>query len=499
VKKVARFAGGITLAGVALTLVACGGASSSDGMNQSYLVAANVVAVDCKVDPAAKLKELQVTADFVNAANTKQTSDILKRNEGATSLDPLKAALDSKIKECGGSPGTSPTQELAKQTCGEPSVQVCKTKGTEVFNSLPADRRGDENVSPSPANFNKELQGLEDKPEKLERAIWLVNVLNGFKKVAEGGTPADQAALAAQIHALFPNANQSDVNVGSQGDHRVDWALNAQEERGGASFAKRTLKTPAEVGAYLNEDTPESKTAKAYVVKAITDAGYGTDEVQRALTGEGYIPIQIKDASQVLGTTYFKDGKVLSAGKWRQAAGGDVYWLYIAKDGKLIQGALVRADCGNPDAKQILVVRPGMPPAPLIEQPPGEESCPPDTILNSGTGLCEIPPPPHNGCPPEHPYGHPGACKDSPDRMSTVGNGTGMNTGSGEYIPPNQMEQPPATSRTNAPAPTTTKATPPPVVTPTVVPTQPTVAPSTQPTNTGTLPGGPRCGNPELC
>lgn len=518
--KMAR--GGFLLSGIVaavVTLTACG--TQTNNVNPDLLVKSNVDKIVTNPCSQTDTVELQKAVTFVDNAEGKQVSSILKRNEG-DSLEPLKKALDDKLAVC--LKKSTPVDELAKQACGQATVQACKTKGKEAFDSLPAERQGKTTVPDNPAAFNAELQGLQDKPEKLETATKLVNTLIGFttaakegKPVANGGSSVDTAAIAAQIYGQFPDVTQKDVNVGSQGDHPVDWALNTQEERGSGSFATRTIKTAPEVGAYLNEDTDESKTAKAYVAKAITDAGYDDSEVNRALTGEGYFPVQLKDASQVLGTTYFKDGKVLVAGQWRQAAPGDVYWLFLASDGRLVAGALVRADCGNMDAKAIRIVRPGMPPAPPVEQPPGEETCPPGTVLNPETGVCEPPkseckekcatttsPPPcaTPPCSPSTTTTPPGNQKNAgedsgPQGNAPVGNGQNQNSGSGDSPP---HTPPPTEAYTAPPAHTQTQVAPPPVVQPTVNPgPTPTVNPPAEPPQTGELPGGPGCGHPDLC
>lgn len=146
----------------------------------------------------------------------------------------------------------------------------------------------------------------------------------------------------------------------------------APEERGAAAFTQKTLKSPAEVSAWLNSPGDVRATAtKDRVVKAIHDAGYGDDQVQRALNGQGWFLMVIKPESQVLGTTYFVDGQAVDSVNWRQTGVNDAYWLFVASDGKVIAGASVRADCGNARIVKIQIVRPGVtPPAPSVPTPP---------------------------------------------------------------------------------------------------------------------------------
>lgn len=403
-----------------LLLGACG--SEPSAPSENYLNADTVAAMSCaSVDKT----ELDKAITFANRATAPQAKAMLHLNSGDTSLDPLKKALNEKLACFGSStPAGTPADAAAQKACGklgEPvTVGDCRKKGTEVFNSIPAERRGDENTPSAAAAFHKELLA-EDKPVDLTRATQIVNTLVGFKEQADKGTPMDTAANAAQVRGML-DAKQEEVNVGTEGDHRIDWVLNTQEERGAGSFSNRTLKSSAEVGAFLRESTPESLAINGAVTKAIKDAGYGDIEVNRALTGDGYLPIQMINASQVLGTTYFKDGKVLEAGTWRQAGPGDVYWLYFTSDGRLIPGALVRADCGNANAKQIRTVRPGMPSAPPVENPPGEEKCPDGTTLHPETGTCQPPPECKVNCDEQPPCK--GDCTEQPPCTTDCSNDT---------------------------------------------------------------------------
>lgn len=110
-KITSRFAAkvvGVFLAAfVVMGLAAC--APSGARINEDYLVLANVQEVNCQEvdDPAATAKELQATAVFVSEASPKQESDILKRNSGLESTDPLIAALRDAFESCGGDTGSS--------------------------------------------------------------------------------------------------------------------------------------------------------------------------------------------------------------------------------------------------------------------------------------------------------------------------------------------------------------------------------------------------------
>jgi hypothetical protein len=169
--------------------------------------------------------------------------------------------------------------------------------------------------------------------------------------------------VANQMGDVFVGYHEGEVVAGS---NNVSFD-QAPEERGTAAFSQRTLKTQQEVGAFLNEDTDLSRAAKQRVVDAIHAANYGEDEVARALDGTGYFPVQVKVASQILGTTYFHDGQVLEMGEWRQVGENDVFWMFLTSDGKLIKEAAIRADCANPNLDKVRPVRPETPPAPPVE------------------------------------------------------------------------------------------------------------------------------------
>ncbi|MNQ69465.1 hypothetical protein D3C85_840690 [compost metagenome] len=164
----------------------------------------------------------------------------------------------------------------------------------------------------------------------------------------------------------------------------------------------------------MNAQDAPAVAARDHVTKAVVAAG-GEDERIRALTGAGYIKIQLKGASQMLGTSYFQDGKVKILDQWRQSLPGDIYWLYVTTDLKLVPEATLRADCGNVNGQVIRIVKADTPPAPSISQPPGKETCPPGTTLQPN-GECHMPPPVTQVCPPEMPHGTWPVCKDGVDQ-----------------------------------------------------------------------------------
>lgn len=130
---------------------------------------------------------------------------------------------------------------------------------------------------------------------------------------------------------------------------------------------------------------------------------------------------------------------------------------------------------------------PGAPPMGQLPPPPSPPQC--------ETDCAQI-------CPPDMPHGVWPVCKDDPSRdpaqNGSAPQGGGRNEDPGPGV--QQPYTPPPTTQYTAPAPPAgPTAVPPPVVSVTQNPDPPTVDPSTQPTNTGVVPTGPGCGNPEFC
>lgn len=337
-------------------------------------------------------------------------------------IDDVKDALDERVTTCqtgdgstSGSTDFTADQEVALQDCVKkedqkkykPSpdlddklLKACKATGATLFESLDQEVRGDKKVGHEPAHFAANLADTTD----LQEATYDVRFLKGVKDaVGKGEVISDTKSLAIQMDAALGDAQQGEVRIGTHGPNPVNFAANQNPAGGSGSFTEtgdEQFKSTKEIAAYWASGTPKAQTGFKSVKDAIEKAGYGDDEVARAKSGAGYIPIQLKDASQVLGTSYYQDGKVKVLGKWRQAKPGDIYWFFVTKDGKLVLGATLRGKCYNPGITQVVVFRPGMPSAPPVEQPPGEKwTCPSGDAPNPETGRCE-PPPPNEECPP---------------------------------------------------------------------------------------------------
>lgn len=175
-------------------------------------------------------------------------------------------------------------------------------------------------------------------------------------------------AIMGSIHNEFiknSGFDVSEIKVGAQVDHTKN-----PTEAGSASFTDKDLQvldSPQEIAAFFNSDQERAKIARSRLENSLKDR---PEELQRALKGEGYVPVQFMTPINVEGTTY-TDGinvqKMTSTRKVDQA--GDVFWIYLDRDGNIVKEASVRADCSNPEFDKIVPRRPGAPDAPGIDQP----------------------------------------------------------------------------------------------------------------------------------
>lgn len=291
-------------------------------------------------------------------------------------------------------------------------IDACRKLGQSTYDGL--------------ANVNKtqtQIAKLADELKtttSLARATQIVNSLGEAKRVNDQGvTITNTEMFAAQVLGLFPNATKEDIEgIGSTGENAVDPTKHTVDT-GGAPFYDGNnityLDSTETIAKWFASGTPAANTAKDRVISAIKAAGKDDKEVQRALSGAGYIDIQLKGESQIMGGSYFVDGKFHQENTWRQSKAGDIYWLYVTEDGMLIPDATLRADCGNVGAKQIRIVKINIPPAVPVGLPPGKEACPDGKVVQPN-GECHNPPPPRppvkEVCPPEMPHGTWPVCKD---------------------------------------------------------------------------------------
>lgn len=177
---------------------------------------------------------------------------------------------------------------------------------------------------------------------------------------------ADQAAICkALFNPMGWKCNQLKMA------QNVNFNNNPQE-RGAAAFSKHTLMTRSDIAAFLGGSSKDSVLARSRIKKAL--AAY-PGEYQRALKGQGFVPIQFSLEAQYFGTTYVSNNLVLNETGARQVGPNDILWLFITQKQVIVPGASIRADCGNPHFTAIVPVHPGTPNAPPIQTPPNLKDC----------------------------------------------------------------------------------------------------------------------------
>ena len=118
----------------------------------------------------------------------------------------------------------------------------------------------------------------------------------------------------------------------------VDWSH--EPDAGPGAFGNR-LSSEQELTEFLNADTPESEAARAEL-RSVMDEG----EFQRALDGEGFVPVQLTAPAQMSGNTYLVGDQAVYTDTARPVNAGDVVWIHVADDGNVTE-ATTRADCAN--------------------------------------------------------------------------------------------------------------------------------------------------------
>ncbi len=180
--------------------------------------------------------------------------------------------------------------------------------------------------------------------------------------VLAGGKCSDPKAIAMAVFGPM-GWQPGEIKVGNEvpfNDHT--------EVRGSAAFSGKTLRSHKDIADFL----AANPAARARVLSALPK-----DEQSRALDGSGYVPVWFAVPAQWFGTTYHVGGQVLTEDQARSVPAHDILWLFIRKDGIPVLGASIRADCGNPNFRAIVPVRPNTPPAPPINQPPCTHNCQP--------------------------------------------------------------------------------------------------------------------------
>lgn len=203
-----------------------------------------------------------------------------------------------------------------------------------------------------------------------------------------GLSEEDARQVAEELSGIYEGFEPEELKMGAS-----QIPESPEERSATASFTKNTIQTREDLEKFFASDHPKAKPARARVEKALREAGYGDDEVEQALTsGARWIWVAPTVEHQILGTTYLLNGDIVKADSWRQVAPNDAIWFYVTSDAKIVQGAAVRADCGNPGLDKARPVRPGMPKAPPVEQPPTVTQVPKCTDdVSEDDGFCGTP------------------------------------------------------------------------------------------------------------
>lgn len=203
--------------------------------------------------------------------------------------------------------------------------------------------------------------------------------------------------IAGDLNEIFVGYAPGEVDMGTGN------IPDSPEERAAdVSFTKETIETREDLCTFFASNHEKASDARANVERALREAGYGDDEVNRALNSDcaSWLWVAPTVDSQILGTTYSVNGEVVQSDNWRQVAPNDAIWFYVTSDAHIVAGASVRADCGNPNVVTVRPVRPDTPEAPPIDIPPGNP-CPYNPALPVDSPECKRNPP--GNPPPEEP------------------------------------------------------------------------------------------------
>jgi hypothetical protein len=305
----------------------------------------------------------------------------------------LLLGVTLSLSACGSSPSSS-SRDASSVSCADVSSKLVQANNDlSTDNDKTAQDAGSASQITDKSNAAKQQQWVDALTSRKAGCTTPDPTATPTPSSTPSAKPASLTAssIDTQVGTIFKGYKPGELAIGSS---NVDWS-NHQEDRGSASFSRKTLRTPADIKAFLAGSSDQSKAAKARVVKAIKDAGYGNDEVKRALDGSGYFAVQTKVASEILGTTYFQGGKVLDEdGVWRSVGPNDVFWLFMAKDNKIVKGASLRADCANVNLTTVQPTTPSSPPAAPV-------SC----ATTTSNGCTPTPPTPvcTSGCTPTIP------------------------------------------------------------------------------------------------
>ncbi len=180
-------------------------------------------------------------------------------------------------------------------------------------------------------------------------------------------SPAAQKRAGNELNGIYQHFEAGELSIGCDD---VDFASNPREASATASFTQEelgVLDTQEEIAAFFASGDERAVKARARVIASMKYEKLPQAEIDRAMNGECFIPVQAEVPTVIEGTTYFVDGEILEAAG-RATGANDIYWFCFTKAGHLVKGASLRADCTNPDVDVIRPRRPGedVPPVEVI-------------------------------------------------------------------------------------------------------------------------------------
>lgn len=187
-----------------------------------------------------------------------------------------------------------------------------------------------------------------------------------------GLTEEESQQIAEDLGGIYQDYEPGEVAVGTG-----NIPDSPEERAANVSFTKETIETREDLCTFFASNHEKASDARTRVEQALREAGYGDDEVNRALNSDcaSWLWVAPTVDSQILGTTFSVNGEVFQSDNWRQVASNDAIWFYVTSDAHIVAGASVRADCGNPNVVTVRPVRPDTPEAPPVDIPPGNP-CP---------------------------------------------------------------------------------------------------------------------------
>ncbi len=271
-----------------------------------------------------------------------------------------------------------------------------------VDNQSKRDNAQDQNIS----KLQDQVASLDARLGKVEKRVSALETRVG--KI-EGGITATHSPkdltthqTAEAIAKALPDW-KGKIKVGE-----VDWNKNPNDP--GTHVFHARITSTQELSSFLNGSSAASKAERQQLKSALR--GYPASEYQRALRGEGFVPVQFTENVCYHGNGLLVNGQFVRGGEVCHTA-GDIMWVYVASDGKVVIDASVRADCGNigstrpPTPKPTTPTSPrSTPPATRSTTPPTSHTTPPTSHTTPPTSTtCTRPPSPGKGWVPSGPCG----------------------------------------------------------------------------------------------